>query len=92
MYQRLSIIAFLLFFPLHGLVIINTPGNFVYGADNIGDPASANEAIIRIDVSNVSLDFRGRSIYQLPGNTQLGLDGILISPNISNVTIKNVII
>ena len=53
-------------------------------------PTSVNDAIIQITASNIIVDFLGHNFSQDPSTlTFTGLSAIVISPNLSNITIKN---
>ncbi len=73
-------------------VIISQPGLHLITYARDYYPDINNDPVIRIDASNVTLDFQGFTIGQGFGNTQTGIDGVSISAAQSNITIKNAFI
>jgi hypothetical protein len=70
-------------------LIIAQSGTHILDISRSYAPSAANDTIIQIDASNVVLDLKGKLIDQRSDNTQGGLDGITISPLVSEVTIQN---
>jgi hypothetical protein len=70
-------------------LVITSPGVYEFGSDITSNPVVPNDTIVRVDVSNVVLNFRDHFLKQQVGNTQPGLKGIVISAGVKNVTIKN---
>lgn len=74
--------------PLHAASwVLSTPGSYVLGNNITFNPASGPDSIILITSNDVTLDLAGRTIEQ--GNTTANIDGIVINPGLSNITIKN---
>lgn len=64
------------------------PGDSL-GGSIIADPVEPNDAIFCVIGSDVTIEMNGFTIYQDPLNTVTGLNGIVISPGLSNITIQN---
>jgi hypothetical protein len=77
------VIEFSLYAPQ--LTII-TAGAYTFETNINFSPSISDSAII-INASNVLLDLSGRALVQ--GNLIAGVNGIIVNPNLSNVTIKN---
>lgn len=69
--------------------VIDIPGLSFIGADVVANPTDPNDAIFCIQVSNVTLDLSGFNISQDLSNTVTGFNGIVVSPGLSNITIRN---
>ncbi|MBI2774411.1 right-handed parallel beta-helix repeat-containing protein [Candidatus Dependentiae bacterium] len=69
--------------------IISSPGNYLYAADNVGFPTDPNDALVCVQVSDVVVDLGGHAFTQDPSNFVDGFSGVVISPNVTNVIIKN---
>ncbi|OQA34152.1 MAG: hypothetical protein BWY54_00880 [Candidatus Dependentiae bacterium ADurb.Bin331] len=69
--------------------VIDQPGNYEYGADNIVSPSDPDDAIVCITSSNVVVDLGEHVFAQTPGNTVGGLNGVVISADLKNVTLRN---
>lgn len=72
--------------------VLNQPGVFYYGGNVEADPIISNDAIIQISANDVVVDLGEHSLLQNSDNTQTGLCGIIVAPNVQNVVIKNGII
>lgn len=68
---------------------ITNPGHYQLGSDIIYNPLSADDQIIRISASDVILNLNNFTIRQDPSNTFDTIQGIVIDPNLSNITIQN---
>lgn len=77
--------------PIHGQSICLNIGSPGYGISGtiVADPTDPNDAIICITQSNVVIQMNGFTIMQDPANTVGGFNGIVIGPDVSNVTIQN---
>jgi hypothetical protein len=81
------LILFCLYFDSHApQLTITEAGNYPLGGDIAYAPTTTDN-IITVSVSNVVLDLGGRVLSQT--NAVAGLTGILVNPNLSNVTIQN---
>lgn len=71
--------------------IFNTPGYNALGELFQYIPAGPNDWVLEVSSSNVILDFQqfGMITQDPSASTVPGLAGILVDPNLSNVTIKN---
>jgi hypothetical protein len=68
--------------------LIDSPGIWIYGGNIAADPTDPNDAIITISSSNAVIDLADHIISQTSTNA-LPLNGIVVNPNVSNITIKN---
>jgi hypothetical protein len=66
---------------------ITQPGDYTIGGDVIYSPAGINDSVVLITTNSVILDLGGRVLSQ--GNLIDGLNGVVVNPNLQNVTIKN---
>ncbi|HEX2977588.1 MAG TPA: right-handed parallel beta-helix repeat-containing protein [Candidatus Babeliales bacterium] len=69
--------------------VVSSPGNYIYGADNTGNPTDPNDSLVCIEVGDVVVDLGGHAFTQDPNNFVGGFSGVVISPNLTNVTIRN---
>lgn len=69
--------------------LIDQPGFYTYGGDVFFDPQDPNDNGVLITASNVTLDLQDHTISQTVSNTIPGLDAIFISPNLTNIKIRN---
>lgn len=75
--------------PLLGTELFDKPGVYIVGSDLAYDPTQTDDAIIMITGSNITLDLNLHNLYQMEGNTQPGLNAIVVASSANNVTIKN---
>lgn len=68
--------------------VINSPGTYKLNNDIIYTPTAHNDAAILISSNDVLLDMQGYHISQST-ITYTGLDAIVVSPNVSAITIVN---
>src|SRR3990172_2534113 len=68
--------------------VINSPGTYKISNDIIYTPTTDNEIAVLINSSDVLLDIQGFHITQ-SNITFTGLDAIVLSPNISAISIIN---
>ena len=92
--KRYFFILFLLLFSfqetLPVLQTIDVSQRYTWGTDVSYIPAFSNDAIIQITVSNVIVDFQNHNFSQDPSSLAFtGLSAIVVSPNLSNITLKN---
>lgn len=65
--------------------VINQPGEYAYGMDFFVQPQIANDAIIIITVSDVSLNLGNIILTQM--NSVPGLQGVVVQPGLQNIII-----
>jgi hypothetical protein len=68
--------------------LIDTSGVWVYGGNIIANPTDPNDAIITVASNNVVVDL-GEHVLTATNKDVAGLAGIVVLPNLSNVTIRN---
>ena len=83
----------LIFFSLCSTItksaeVLSAPGLYMFGSDVVCDPATDGEFAVNITSSNVILDLDNHSVSQLDTNTHIGTIGILVDPDLSDVTIR----
>ncbi len=66
---------------------ITQTGDYDISGDANYTPVGTNDTIVQISASNVSLNLGGHTLTQ--SNLVAGLTGITVSPNLTNVSIKN---
>jgi hypothetical protein len=71
-------------------IIIDQPGLYTISYSSSYTPTMANDTVILIQTSNVTLDLTNNSIGD--GLNEPGLNGIVVNPYLSNITIQNAII
>ena len=69
-------------------VVLRKSGYYCLCEDVIFNPKANQNAAIRISSSNVTLDLRGRTLSQKSKDLP-GVDGIIVDPGLTNITIKN---
>jgi hypothetical protein len=68
--------------------VINNPGPFVFGNDQVYSPTQDNDVAFEIAVDGVIFDMNGFSLAQA-GNGFTGLIAILVDPGVNNTVIQN---
>lgn len=69
--------------------VIDLAGNYEYGADNIMSPTDPDDAIVCVTTSNMVVDLGEHVFAQEIGNDVGGFNGVVVSPNLKNITIRN---
>ncbi|MCL4361155.1 right-handed parallel beta-helix repeat-containing protein [Candidatus Dependentiae bacterium] len=85
----LTILIFSKIYSVPICTVINSPGTYGFGAGFAAQPTDADDALVCITSSNVVLDFGGEVFSQDPNFRAPGFDGVRISSNLTNITIKN---
>lgn len=92
MHSATNIKPLLIIFFLSMNYYIYGTNKLFFGNDFIHNPSTPSTAALYINSSNTIIDLDGNAIMQDPSNNQIGIHGIEIAPNISNVTIRNGVI
>jgi len=90
--KALLINAFLFFMPCQGQSIssiINTEGYYPYGTGISAKPTDANDSIITVSASNVTINLNNYIFEQDLTSTASNFTGIFIVPGVHDVTICN---